>query len=102
MDVEHGERVERVEADLAKFIEKRHDQRVQDEGGRKREEIWAASVERHNAARQRQLCWEWLRYHQRQLTNRERIVAILDAHDRAEIRRYESMLQINHEGGDAA
>jgi hypothetical protein len=95
-------RGEMVEADLDRLITRRHDQRVSEEQGRI-EDGWAESVRVHNARRQKALCWEWLKYHQRKLNNCRRTFALLDAHDRAEIARYERILGINYdEGGDAA
>jgi hypothetical protein len=52
-------RSEHVETDLDRLIEKRHDQRVQTEGERRAEELWAESVRRYNARRveDRRLAW---------------------------------------------
>ena len=94
-------RSEQVESDLDRLITKRHAERVSEEQARI-EDGWAESVRRHHAQRQEELAWEWLRFHQRQLNNRKRTFTLLDAHDRAEIARYERILGINYEGGDAA
>ncbi len=95
-DVDTVARSEQVEADLDRLITKRHDQRVSEEQGRI-EDGWTESVRAFNARRREALYWEWLRYHQRKLNNRRRTFALLDAHDRAEIARYERMLGIDHE-----
>ncbi len=90
-----------VEKDLDRLITKRHDQRVSEEQGRI-EDGWAESVRTFNAKRQEALCWEWLRFHQRQLNNCKRTFALLDAHDRAEIARYEQLLGIDYEREESA
>ena len=69
-------------------------------GGRTR--TYMLALRRRDDARQRSLAWEWLRHHTQKLQNRDRTKAMLDAHDRQEIARYERMLRIDHEGDDAA
>jgi hypothetical protein len=99
VDIARGEATEK---ELDSLIRRRHDQRTSEEQQRA-EDGWAESVRWHNAQRQKALSWEWLRYHQRKLNNRRRTFALLDAHDRAEIARYERILGINYaEGGDLA
>jgi hypothetical protein len=60
--VEQGER---VEGELDAFIERRHDQRVKDEGERAREELWQASVRRYNARQSENLLSAWYEYEMR-------------------------------------
>ncbi len=99
MDIAKGETTEK---ELDALIRRRHDHRVVEEGERPAEEAWAESERRYAARRREALCWEWLRFRQRQLNNRRRVFALLEAHDLAEIRRYEQMLNIDYQGGDAA
>ncbi len=56
---------ERVEAELDRIVEKRHDQRVRDEGERAREELWAASVRRYHARQQQDHRLAWYEYEMR-------------------------------------
>ena len=51
MDVRQGEKVERKsrESELTYFTERCHDQRMQSEGEKAREELWQASVRAYNA-----------------------------------------------------
>jgi hypothetical protein len=62
-----------------------------------REELWVRSVRAYNSRRRRDLLWERLRYHERLLANHTRTSARLTAHHRAEVRRYEELLGIQHE-----
>jgi hypothetical protein len=91
-----------VEAELDSFVNRRDVQRRRDEGERPAEAMYAESVRRYDAKRQQELAWQWLRYHARQLRNHETTSALITAHHRGEIERYERLLNINHEGGDAA
>ncbi len=94
-----------VEGELDFFVARRDEQRRRAEGERPAEEIWQESVRRYNARRQRELCWEWLRYHvARQRANRKTF-ALLDAMHETEIQKYSQMLGLDdHEpnGKDAA
>jgi vacuolar-type H+-ATPase subunit E/Vma4 len=56
---------ERVEAELDRIVEKRHDQRVRDEGERTREALWAASVRRYHARQQQDHRAAWYDYEMR-------------------------------------
>ena len=49
-----------VEAELNQFIEKRHDQRVSDEGQRPAEEVWAESQRRCFARRREENRVAWV------------------------------------------
>ena len=53
-------RGEAIEHDLDALITRRHDQRVQDEGHRPREELWAASERAYFARRDEDRCLERL------------------------------------------
>jgi len=54
-----------VEAELNQFIEKRHDQRVSDEGERPAEEAWAESEGRYIARRREENRVAWVAYYRR-------------------------------------
>ena len=99
VDITKGEM---VEAELNTYITRADKRRRETEGEREREELYMESVRRHHGRQQRELAWAWLRFHERQLNNRRRVFALLEAHDLAEIRRYEQMLNIDYQGGDAA
>ena len=45
--------------DLDRLIEKRHEERVQTEGERAREELWQASVRAHNVRQEQDLNAAW-------------------------------------------
>jgi len=95
MDVAHepGRFISRnIDCEIDTFISRRHEQRVATEGERRDAESWRASVRRYNEAHHRDLCYQWIEYHQHSLTSRERTKAILDANDRQEIERYQTLL----------
>ncbi|MBA2712516.1 MAG: hypothetical protein H0U55_03050 [Rubrobacteraceae bacterium] len=56
-------RGESVEHEIDQFIQKRHADRVRDEGGRAEEEAWAANCRRHTEARRAENQSEWHLYH---------------------------------------
>jgi len=60
-------------------------------------EIWAESARKYNVARKQALAWEWLNYHQGMLRNHEHTIGLLTGHHRAEIRKYEKLLGIEHD-----
>lgn len=60
--VEHTERVER---DLDRLIERRHEQRVSDEGELAAEQLWQESVRRYNRERGEEHRTAWLEYEMR-------------------------------------
>jgi hypothetical protein len=86
-----------VEAELDSFVARRDKERRRGEGERAPEEIWQESVRTLNAKRQEALCWEWLRFHSRQLRNHETTSALITAHHRREIAKYEELLGLDHE-----
>ena len=55
-------RSEQVEIDLDRLIEKRHDQRVRDEGERAREQLWVESVRRFHERQEQDLASQWFEY----------------------------------------
>jgi hypothetical protein len=83
---------EATEKDLDLFITRRDAERRESEGERLEHELWAESVAKYNARRQRELAQQWLEYHvARQRTHRHTF-AILDRHHEQEIARYSAML----------
>ena len=99
MDISKGEG---VETDLDSYISKADAKRRKLEGERPREESYMPNLRRRDEDRQQALAWEWLRHHTQKMRNRDRTKAMLDAHDRQEIARYERMLGIDYKGDDAA
>ena len=72
---------------------------------REREELYMTSVRRHHARRQEELCWAWLRWHERMLSNHTKTAALIAAHHRGEIQKYEQLLGTTYpepNGKDAA
>jgi hypothetical protein len=67
--VEQGERVER---DLDAFIEKRHDQRVREEGERRTLEEWQVSERLYAARKSRARALDWYHYHLERAVGAER------------------------------
>jgi hypothetical protein len=95
-------KINAIEGELDSFVAGRDKERWRGEGERPAEEIWQESMRTYNAKRQVALAWEWLRYHVRRRRARKHTFALLDAHDEAEIRRYEEMLGINYEREESA
>ena len=95
-------RSEATEKELDSLIRRRDTQRRETEGHRPSEELWAESVRRHHAQRQEALAWEWLRYHVARQRAHRKTFALLDAHHESEIQKYERLLNIDYQGGDAA
>ena len=87
-------RSEQVESDLDRLITKRYDRRASEEQQRV-EDLWAESVRRHHARRQRELALQWLEYHQRRQRAHRKTFALLDTHHEAEIAKYEAMLGLD-------
>lgn len=99
MDITSGER---VEGDIDAHIAKADAKRRKLEGERPKEETYMPGLRRRDEARRKENAWAWLRHHTQQMRNRDRTKAMLDAHDLQEIRKYEHILGIDHEGDDAA
>jgi len=57
-----------VEGELDNFISGRHEKRVEEEGERLAEEMWAESEQRHAARRREENRAAWCKYHQDQAT----------------------------------
>jgi hypothetical protein len=94
-------RIDVREQELNALIARRHDKRIKEEGENSEASIaaaWAESCDKYNAARQRELAWQWLRYHQGMLRSHKHTLALLMEHHRAEISKYEKMLGISHNG----
>ncbi len=92
-----------VEAELDGFVNRRDKERRRTEGERPlAEALWAESERRHAASRQQALAWAWLRWHQRMLNSHIKTSNLITSHHAAEIEKYERLLNIDYEGGDAA
>ncbi len=86
MDVRQGEK---VESELTYFTERRHDQCMQSEGEKAREELWHASVRAYNARegedqRQARLC----EYHEGQARRLSSTLEALATYHEAGAERY--------------
>ena len=101
-DSVHVAKVNAIEGELDSFVARRDKERRRDEGERAPEEIWQESVRRHHAQRQEALAWQWLRYHVARQRAHRKTFALLDAHHESEIQKYERLLNIDYQGGDAA
>jgi hypothetical protein len=95
-------KVNQVESELDAYINRADKRRRETAGEREREELYEESCRRHHARREAELAWEWLRFHVRQLRNHQTTAALIARHHEQEIRKYEEMLNINHDQGDAA
>ncbi len=62
VDIAH---TEMVEAELTRFIEKRHEKRVKTEGQRVEEELWMASARIYNNGKERERAVAWYCYEKR-------------------------------------
>jgi hypothetical protein len=71
-EIAHGYAVEK---DLDRLIERRHEQRVTDEGERAVEEVWAESARRHAHALRKAARAEWTLYHEHMSELHQRLAA---------------------------
>jgi hypothetical protein len=62
LDVEQGER---VEGELDRLIEKRHDHRVAEEGERAAEDLWQESVRRYHARQEQDHRAAWCEHYRK-------------------------------------
>jgi hypothetical protein len=89
-DIQRGAQ---VDGELDAFIERRHQQRVKEEGERAEEEAWKESERRHAQAQRQQARLEWHLHHTDQAERLRRTLEALIAHHEAEAQKL---------GGDAA
>jgi hypothetical protein len=82
-----------VDGELDAFIERRHKERVKEEGERRLEEEWKESERRHAQTQRQQARLEWHLHHQGQAERLRRTLEALIAHHEAEAQKL---------GGDAA
>jgi hypothetical protein len=61
-----AEKTSMVEGELDNFISRRHEKRVEEEGERPAEEMWAESERRYAARRREKNRAAWCKYHQDQ------------------------------------
>jgi hypothetical protein len=62
-----------AEADLERFIERRHDERVKREGERAEEELWQVSVRVHAERDRQEARGAWCEYHRHMQRLHERL-----------------------------
>jgi hypothetical protein len=85
VDISKGEV---AESHLDALIAKRHDQRVQTDGERAREELWQESVRRYNARSCEEERLERLHYHEGQARRLGATLEALVAYHRGEAEKY--------------
>ena len=73
---------------LETFITCRHEKRVESEGERQAEELYAASVRRYNARREHARRAEWAAYHRQQAERHRATLASLIAHHENQAAKY--------------
>jgi hypothetical protein len=73
-----------VEAESDNFISRRHDKRVEQEGERPAEEMWAESERRHAARRREENRAAWCKYHQDQAARHRAILETLATYHEGE------------------
>jgi hypothetical protein len=86
-----------VDGEIDAFIERRHQQRVKEEGERAQEAAWAESARKHAQAQRQQARLEWHLHHTEQAERRRTTLESLIAHHEAEAEKLGAPL-----GGDAA
>ena len=92
-DITQGEQ---IDGDLDRLIERRHRQRVKEEGERAQEEAWAESARKHAEKQRQQARYEWHLHHQGQAERLRRTLEELIEHHE------EKAEQLMSGGGDAA
>jgi hypothetical protein len=92
---------EAAEAELTRFVERRHDQRAKTEGERREEELWVQTVKRYHEREQRGLLWERLRYHESMIRAASKNAEVVMERHRAEAERCEQLLGISETKGAA-
>jgi hypothetical protein len=88
---------EQVDGAIDAFIEKRHAQRVKEEGERAEEEAWKESTRKHAAKQRQQARYEWHLHHTDQAERLRRTLEALIAHHEEQASKLGASL-----GGDAA
>jgi selenocysteine-specific translation elongation factor len=78
-----------AEQSIDAFIERRHAQRVKEEGERRLEEEWKESERKHAAARDAELRDAWCSYHQQQAERHRAVLEALVAHHEQQAERYQ-------------
>jgi hypothetical protein len=81
-------RGEAVEKELDLMIRRRDDKRVESEGERAAEELWAESERRHAERRREVNRLAWCRYHEDQAARMSAVLEALIGHHQAEAEKY--------------
>ena len=77
-----AEKTSMVEGELDNFISRRHEKRVEEEGERPAEEMWAESERRYEARRREENHAAWCKYHQDQAArHRATLQALASYHE---------------------
>jgi hypothetical protein len=98
VDVERTTRTgEAAETHVETFIARRHETRVESEGERQPEELYAASVRTFNAARDQERRAEWATFHRSQAERHRATLTDLISHHEAQAAKYREDVHNNHE-----
>ena len=93
-------KISAVEGELDNFISRRHDKRVEQEGERLAEEMWAESERRHAARRLEENRAAWRRYHEDQaVRHRTTLEALAAYHEREAAKLLLEDAVVDEEGG---
>ena len=101
MDTIRERSAEAAEAELTRFVERRHDQRAKSEGARREEALWMETVRAYNERERQGLLWERLHYHESMIRAHDATHETIIARHRAEVERCEQLLGINETKGAA-
>jgi hypothetical protein len=93
-DVSHAERTEK-ELDL--LVTRRHEKRVESEGERQAQEMYAESVRAFNAARDQERRAEWATFHRQQAERHRATLTDLIQHHQDQAAKYREDVHNNHE-----
>ena len=89
-----------VEAELDNFISRRHEKRIQEEGERPAEEVWAESERRYAARRREENRAAWRKYHQDQAArHRATLEALATYHEGEAAKLQPEVAVVDGEGG---
>jgi len=93
-------KISAVEAELDNFISRRHKKRVEEEGERPAEEMWAESERRYAARRREENRAAWRRYHEDQAArHRATLQALATYHEREAAKLQLGDAVVDGEGG---
>ena len=93
-------KISAVEAELDNFISRRHEKRIQEEGERPAEEMWAESERRYAARRREENRAAWCKYHHDQAArHRTTLEALATYHEGEAAKLQPEVAVVDGEGG---